>query len=120
MAYLQLIALAPGLLFFWHLLGLFGTDPSKLHGMFLILKGFRRDPRWHCGSQFSIEDTAPAMGGRIEPSPDRYRAGWSCARPLPFHSGKLSHDTAGFAGCDLLFSGLDHPDKTLPILCCEV
>jgi membrane protein len=40
MAYLQLIALAPGLLFFWHLLGLFGTDPSKLHGMFLILKSF--------------------------------------------------------------------------------
>jgi membrane protein len=40
MAYLLLIALAPGLLFFWHLLGLFGTDPSKLHGMFGILKSF--------------------------------------------------------------------------------
>jgi membrane protein len=40
MAYLQLIALAPGLLFFWHLLGLFGTDPTKLHRMFVILKGF--------------------------------------------------------------------------------
>src|SRR3982751_7133764 len=40
MAYLLLFALAPGLLFLWHLLGLFGTDPAKLHGMFLILKSF--------------------------------------------------------------------------------
>src|SRR5204862_2457079 len=40
MAYTLLIALAPGLLFLWHLLGLFGTDPSKLHGMFGILKSF--------------------------------------------------------------------------------
>jgi len=40
MAYLQLIALAPGLLFLWHLLGLFGTDPAKLHGMFVLLKNF--------------------------------------------------------------------------------
>jgi membrane protein len=28
------------LLFIWHLLGLFGTDPAKLHGMFSVLKGF--------------------------------------------------------------------------------
>jgi membrane protein len=40
MAYLLLVALAPGLLFLWHLLGLFGTDPGKLHKMFLVLKGF--------------------------------------------------------------------------------
>jgi membrane protein len=40
MAYLLLVALAPGLLFLWHLLGLFGTDPAKLHRIFLILKGF--------------------------------------------------------------------------------
>jgi membrane protein len=40
MAYLLLFALAPGLLFLWHLLGLFGTDPAKLHGMFVLLKGF--------------------------------------------------------------------------------
>src|SRR5437867_2767589 len=40
MAYLLLFALAPGLLFLWHLLGLFGTDPAKLHGMFSILKSF--------------------------------------------------------------------------------
>lgn len=40
MAYLLLVALAPGLLFFWHLLGLFGTDPAKLHKIFLVLKGF--------------------------------------------------------------------------------
>src|SRR5438046_8023571 len=40
MAYTLLIALAPGLLFLWHLLGLFGTDPSKLHGMFGILNSF--------------------------------------------------------------------------------
>jgi membrane protein len=32
--------MAPGLLFLWHLLGLFGTDPAKLHKIFLILKGF--------------------------------------------------------------------------------
>src|SRR3989442_11956417 len=40
MAYLLLFALAPGLLFLWHLLGLFGTDPGKLHPMFLLLKSF--------------------------------------------------------------------------------
>jgi len=40
MAYLLLFALAPGLLFLWHLLGLFGTDPTKLHQMYLILQSF--------------------------------------------------------------------------------
>ena len=40
MAYLFLFALAPGSLFLWHLLGLFGTDPTKLHRMFLLLKSF--------------------------------------------------------------------------------
>src|SRR5213080_3091308 len=32
--------LAPGTLFFWHLLGLFGTDPTKLHRMYLLLRSF--------------------------------------------------------------------------------
>jgi membrane protein len=40
MAYLLLFALAPGLLFLWHLLGLFGTDPARLHQMFSVLKSF--------------------------------------------------------------------------------
>ena len=40
MAYTLLIALAPGLLFLWHLLGLFGTDPAKLHSIFGVLKSF--------------------------------------------------------------------------------
>jgi membrane protein len=40
MAYLLLFALAPGLLFLWHLLGLFGTDPAKLNAMFVVLKNF--------------------------------------------------------------------------------
>jgi len=40
MAYALLIALAPGLLFLWHLLGLFGTDPAKLHGIFGVLQSF--------------------------------------------------------------------------------
>ena len=40
MAYLLLFALAPGTLFLWHLLGLFGTDPTKLHRMFLLLQSF--------------------------------------------------------------------------------
>ena len=40
MAYQFLFALAPGLLFLWHLLGLFGTDPANLHQMFAILKSF--------------------------------------------------------------------------------
>ncbi len=40
MAYLLLFALAPGLLFLWHLLGLFDTDPAKLHQMFLLLQSF--------------------------------------------------------------------------------
>jgi membrane protein len=40
MAYLLLFALAPGTLFLWHLLGLFGTDPSKLHRMYLLMRSF--------------------------------------------------------------------------------
>ena len=40
MAYLLLFALAPGSLFLWHLLGLFGTDPTRLHRMFDFLKSF--------------------------------------------------------------------------------
>jgi membrane protein len=40
MAYTLLFAAAPVLLFLWHLLGLFGTDPAKLHGMFSFLKSF--------------------------------------------------------------------------------
>jgi membrane protein len=39
-AYQLLFALPFVLLFFWHLLGLFGTDPAKLHGMFVVLKSF--------------------------------------------------------------------------------
>jgi membrane protein len=46
MAYQFLFTLAPGLLFLWHLLGLFGTDPAKLHQMFAILKSFLpQDPK---------------------------------------------------------------------------
>ena len=40
MAYLLLFALAPGSLVLWRLLGLFGTDPGKLHRMFVLLKSF--------------------------------------------------------------------------------
>ncbi|MBA2432614.1 MAG: YihY/virulence factor BrkB family protein [Chthoniobacterales bacterium] len=40
MAYLFLFTLAPGLLFLWHLLGLFGTDPARLHQMLSVLKSF--------------------------------------------------------------------------------
>jgi membrane protein len=40
MAYTLLIALAPVLLFLWHLLGLFGTDPAKLHGIIGVLRSF--------------------------------------------------------------------------------
>ena len=40
MAYQLLFAMAPGLFFLWHLLGLFGTDPAKLHRMFVVLKSF--------------------------------------------------------------------------------
>src|ERR1700730_15198643 len=40
MAYQLLLALPFVLLFFWHLLGLFGTDPAKLHGIFILLKSF--------------------------------------------------------------------------------
>ena len=39
-AYQLLFALPFLMLFFWHLLGLFGTDPGKLHGMFVVLKSF--------------------------------------------------------------------------------
>jgi membrane protein len=39
-AYQLLFALPFVLLFLWHLLGLFGTDPAKLHGMVTLLKNF--------------------------------------------------------------------------------
>jgi membrane protein len=39
-AYQMLFALPFVLLFIWHLLGLFGTDPAKLHGMVTLLKNF--------------------------------------------------------------------------------
>ena len=39
-AYQLLLALPFVLLFLWHLLGLFGTDPAKLHGIFVVLKSF--------------------------------------------------------------------------------
>src|SRR5438045_5776221 len=61
MAYQSLIALAPGLLFLWHLLGLFGTDPSKLHQMLGILKSFLpSDPKVQ-----EILDTQAASVSRI-------------------------------------------------------
>src|SRR3979490_3624508 len=40
MAYQFLFTLAPGLLFLWYLLSLFGTDPAKLHQMIAVLKNF--------------------------------------------------------------------------------
>src|SRR5881409_3899533 len=46
MAYQLLFTLAPGLLFLWHLLGLFGTDPAKLHKMLGVVRAFLpRDPK---------------------------------------------------------------------------
>jgi len=39
-AYQLLFALPFVLLFLWHLLGLFGTDPAKLHGMVAVLESF--------------------------------------------------------------------------------
>jgi len=40
MAYTLLIALAPLILFLWHLIGQFGADPAKLRGIFGVLKSF--------------------------------------------------------------------------------
>ncbi len=40
MAYQFLFTLPFGLLFLWHLLALFGTDPANLHQVFIILKSF--------------------------------------------------------------------------------
>src|SRR3982074_2890384 len=37
-AYQLLLALPFVMLFLWHLLGLFGTDPANLHGMFAVVK----------------------------------------------------------------------------------
>lgn len=46
MAYQFQFTLAPGLLFLWNLLGLFGTDPSTLHQMLSALKSFLpQDPK---------------------------------------------------------------------------
>jgi membrane protein len=39
-AYQMLFTLAPGLLFLWHLLSLFGTDPAKLHSMLAVVRAF--------------------------------------------------------------------------------
>lgn len=40
LAYQMLFTLAPGLLFLWHLLSLFGTDPAKLHNMLGVVRAF--------------------------------------------------------------------------------
>jgi membrane protein len=40
MAYQLILALPFVLLFLWHLLGLFGTDPANLHGIFALVKSF--------------------------------------------------------------------------------
>ena len=40
MAYQFLFTLVPGLLFLWHLLSLFGTDPAKLHKMLGVVRAF--------------------------------------------------------------------------------
>ena len=40
LAYQLLFSLPFVLLFLWHLLGLFGTDPGKLHQMFVVIKTF--------------------------------------------------------------------------------
>ena len=40
MAYQLVFALPFVLLFLWHLLGLFGTDPANLHGIFALVKSF--------------------------------------------------------------------------------
>ena len=40
MAYQLILALPFVLFFLWHLLGLFGTDPANLHGIFALVKSF--------------------------------------------------------------------------------
>jgi len=40
MAYQLVFAVPFVLLFFWHLLGLFGTDPARLHGMYAVVQSF--------------------------------------------------------------------------------
>ena len=73
-------SLAPGLLFLWHLLGLFGTDPAKLHRIFVVLKEFLPpDPKVQ-----DILDSALAQRGchGIE-RVDRKR--WNHRRNLPRH-----------------------------------
>jgi membrane protein len=40
MAYQLILALPFMLFFLWHLLGLFGTDPANLHGIFALVKSF--------------------------------------------------------------------------------
>ncbi len=46
LAYQFIFLFAPGLLFLWQMLGLFGTDPAKLHRLFTIIKSFLPpDPR---------------------------------------------------------------------------
>src|SRR5437773_10675497 len=40
MSYTLLVALAPMLLFLWHLIVLFGTDPAELHGIVNVFDSF--------------------------------------------------------------------------------
>lgn len=58
LAYTLLFAAAPVLFFFWHLLGLFGTDPARLHGIFSIVKTFLPpDPK--------VQDTLDAAAASV-------------------------------------------------------
>jgi Virulence factor BrkB len=187
MAYTLLIALAPVLLFLWHLLGLFGTDPAKLHGIFGVLKSFLppdpkvqdvldaaaasvvvtgssgfianagillgiycgtvfiatisralshtygvTEPRnwWskyiisflrnacrNRGSQSSTPHPVTAMGCGIKFAVHRFGAHHPGAPALSADTGELSDCLAGLARCDLFFSGLDHGDEIVSIIC---
>src|SRR5258705_510206 len=102
MAYVLLFALAPGTLFLWHLLGLFGTDPTKLHRMYLLLRSFMPpDPK--------VQDI-------LESAVDRPGVGRARACALPSYAGKLFDHSSGAARRNFLCSRLDHRDKTFPAL----
>ncbi len=123
MAYLLLFALAPGSLFLWHLLGLFGTDPSKLHRMFLLLKSFMppdtkvQDILDSAMANVVVTGSSAASVDWIpECAIDRVRPDCSGARALSAHARKLFDHSSGVAGRDFLCGRLDRRDETFPVL----
>src|SRR5438105_4758413 len=86
---------------------------------------FQCDGLWgnscrYCRDKFPTYHPAAGMGRLLEFTADRGGASCPGTRPLPLNSRELSDYPASLARRDLFLDWLDHRDKTVPVLRCEV